>query len=102
MVYNMLNKDNMDKSWRNKLSSIKPEEIHINPPHLQRLQYNPYYYTPEESELQIGDEIVVGTYASDTKGAPNIKWTETTIKGLPLCDFYIPYITCRKKLKIVN
>ena len=90
----------MDESWRNRVASLKVEEYGINPPHLQRLEYNPYYYTPDESELEIGDEIVVGTYISDARGNPSIKWTEIKIEKFPLCDVYIPYITCRKKIKI--
>ena len=68
----------------------------INPPHLQRLLNNPNYYDPFEKDLNIGDDIVIGTYASDRHGSPSIRWTETTIIGLPLRDFYTGYVTCRK------
>jgi len=88
-----------DDSWKLNAPQIKPEEAHINPHHLQRLVYNPNYYTPDEKDLTIGDDIVIGTYASDLHGNPNIKWTETTVKGLPLRDFYILYVTCRKLIK---
>ena len=30
MVYNMLNTQDMDEMWRNKVPFMKPEEIHIN------------------------------------------------------------------------
>lgn len=85
------------KKWGAPL--INEEEKHINSPHLQRLNYNPNYYTPDESELKIGDDIVIGIYASDLKGNPNIRWIETTVLGLPLQEYYPAYVTCRK-LKI--
>ncbi len=31
---------------------IRKEEAHINPPHLQRLMYNPGYYHPDEDGLR--------------------------------------------------
>ena len=86
----------IDEDWRLNVPQIRPEEVHINPRHLQRLDYNPNYYTPNEGNLMVGDDIVIGTYASDLHGNPNIKWTETAVKGLPLRDFYILYVTCRK------
>ena len=86
----------MNEDWRKNVSPIGPEEAHINPPHLQRLNYNPYYYTPDEKDLKIGDDVVIGTYASDLHGSPNIRWTETKIIGLPLHEYYHPYLTVRK------
>lgn len=92
-----MNKNDLFKSWG--ASPITEAEAHINPPHLQRLNYNPNYYTPDENELNIGDNIIIGTYASDLNGNPNIRWTETKIVGLPLRDYYKPYVTCRKLKK---
>ena len=92
-----MKKNQLFESWG--APPMSEDEEHINPPHLQRLNYNPDYYTPEENELKIGDDIVVGTYASDLKGSPNIRWTETKIVGLPLRDYYQPYVTCRKLKK---
>ena len=72
----------------------------MNPPRFQRLNYNPSYYTPDEKDLKIGDDIVIGIYASDFNGNPNIKWIETTVGGLPLCEFYYQYVTCRRLIPI--
>jgi hypothetical protein len=49
--------------------------------------------------LKIGDDIVIGTYTSDCHGNPTIRWNETTVEGLPLKDYYHPYVTCRKLIK---
>jgi len=68
----------------------------INPPHLQRLNYNPNYYSPNEEDLLIGDDIVIGVYASHTDGSPTIRWIETVVKGLPLRNYYTGYVTCKK------
>lgn len=76
------------EEWRKKAPPMRPEEEGINPPHLQRLKFNPNYYHPNVEDLKVGDNIVVGQYASDRYGSPSIRWTETTIKGLPLHDFY--------------
>jgi hypothetical protein len=92
MIY-VFRKNDENEYWE----EICQEEI--NPPHLQRLNYNPDYYTPDESELKVGDDIVIGTYASDCHGSPSIRWMETTVAGLPLCDYYHPYVTCRKLIK---
>jgi len=92
-----MNRNELFESWG--APPITEAEAHINSPHLQRLKYNPNYYTPDETELKIGDDIVVGTYASDLNGNPNIRWTETKIIGLPLRDYYQPYVTCRKLIK---
>jgi len=89
----------IDEDWRLNAPQIKPEEGHINPRHLQRLDYNPNYYTPNEGNLMVGDDIVIGTYASDLHGNPSIRWSETKIMGLPLCDYYFGYVTCRKLIK---
>ena len=43
-------------NWRKNAPPVKPEQAHINPKSLQQLLYNPYYYTPEEKDLKIGDE----------------------------------------------
>ena len=85
-----------NEDWRKDAPPIHEHEAHLNPPDLQRLEYNPNYYTPDEKDLKIGDDIVIGTYASDYHGSPNIRWTETTVAGLPLNEFYRPYLTCRK------
>ena len=71
----------------------------INPPHLQNLKNNPDYYTPKESDLKVGDDIIIGTYASDCHGSPTIRWLETTIEGLPFSQYYSGYVTCRKLIK---
>lgn len=92
LIY-VLRKNGEDEYWE----EVCQQEI--NPPHLQRLNYNPEYYTPDESELKIGDDIVIGTYASDCHGSPSIRWMETTVAGLPLEKYYHPYVTCRKKIK---
>jgi hypothetical protein len=87
------------EDWRKNAPPILECEEGLNPPHLQRLNYNPNYYTPNEEELKIGDEIIVGTYVSNSDGSPNIRWTETKIIGLPLCDFYHPYVACKKLIE---
>ena len=87
------------ENWKNSVPPLKPEQEGINPPHLEHLDFNPNYYCPDDKDLNIGDEIVIGTYASDRNGNPTIRWTETTIMGLPLNFFYIPYVTCRKLKK---
>lgn len=92
-----MNNNDLFISWG--APPIRKEEEHINSLHLQRLNYNPNYYTPTENELKIGEDIVVGTYATDLMGNPNIRWTETKIVGLPLRDYYQPYVTCRKLIK---
>lgn len=84
------------EEWRKLAPPIKPEEEGINSPHLERLNYNPHYYTPNENDLNIGDDIVIGIYASDLHGSPSIRWTETKVTGLPLRDYYHPYVACRK------
>jgi len=86
-----------NEEWRKNVPKIKPCEAHINKPHLQRLDYNPEYYTPNEKDLKVGDDIVIGTYASDLNGSPSIRWIETTVKGLPLFDYYSAYVTCKVK-----
>lgn len=88
-----------NENWRLNAPPINEYEKHLNPPHLQRLNYNPDYYTPNENDLNIGDDIVIGVYASNTDGSPNIRWIETVIVGLPLSDYYMPYVTCRKLKK---
>ena len=85
--------------WRKDAPPVKEEALHINPLHLQQLMYNPNYYFPNEEDLKIGDDIVIGTYASDYHGNPSIRWTETTVIGFPLKDYYRPYVTCRKLIK---
>jgi hypothetical protein len=85
-----------NNEWRNLAPPVKPEQAHINPPHLQQLMYNPNYYTPNEDDLLIGDSIVIGTYASDYHGNPSIRWSETNVIGLPLKDFYHLYVKCLK------
>lgn len=87
------------ENWKIVSQLLKPEEEYINPPHLQHLDFNPNYYCPDDDDLNIGDEIVIGTYVSDKNGNPTIRWTETTIMGLPLNFFYISYVTCRKLIK---
>ena len=82
------------------INPITKEEAHINPPHLQRLMYNSDYYLPAKKDLKIGDEVVVGTYASDLHGNPNIRWTEIVIERLPLSENHFPYITFRKKRNV--
>jgi hypothetical protein len=93
----IMNKNELFDSWG--APPIDEAESHMNPTHLQRLNYNPNYYNPDENELKIGDDIVIGTYASDLNGSPNIRWNETTVIGLPLKDYYPAYITCRKMIK---
>lgn len=78
---------------------IKPEEEGMNLPYLQRLNYNPNYYTPLEEDLNIGDDIVIGQYASTSLGNPSIRWTEVSIKELPLHQSYPGYVSCRKLIK---
>ena len=85
-----------DDDWRKDAPPVKPEEAHINLPHLQRLKYNPNYYKPNGKDLMVGDDIVIGTYASDLHGNPTIRWSETKIMGLPLRDYYFGYVTHRK------
>lgn len=85
------------EEWRKNAPPITPEEAHLNLPHLQRLIYNPNYYTPNEEKLNIGDDIVIGQYASDLNGSPNIRWIETKVKGIPLANYYSGYVTCRKR-----
>jgi len=85
-----------DEEWRKSAPPIHWYEEHINQPHLQRLNYNPNYYTPDEKDLMVGDDIVIGTYVSNTDGSPNIRWEETTVAGLPLKNYYVAYVTCRK------
>jgi hypothetical protein len=90
-------------NWRKNAPPVKPEQAHINPKSLQQLLYNPYYYTPEEKDLKIGDDIVIGIYASDLHGSPSIKWIEIRIEGLPLRDYLhgpYNYIYLRKKYSI--
>jgi hypothetical protein len=84
------------EDWKKDAPLIRPEEEGLNYPYLQRLRYNPNYYCPNEEDLNIGDVIVIGTYRSSRDGSPNIGWVETTVKGLPLCNFYSGYITCMK------
>lgn len=84
------------EEWRKLAPPVKPEAAHINPSRLQQLMYNPNYYEPNENDLNIGDDIVIGTYASDSHGSPSIRWTETKVIGLPLRDYYHPYVACRK------
>lgn len=86
------------ENWKNNTSPLESVEC-INPPHLEHLDFNPNYYCPNDNDLKVGDEIVIGTYASDKNGNPTIKWIETTIIGLPLNSFYHPYVTCRKLIK---
>lgn len=76
------------EEWRKFAPPIRPEEANINPPHLQRLKFNPNYYHPNVDDLKIGDDIVIGQYASDAFGSPSIRWTETKIKGFPLHEVY--------------
>lgn len=87
------------ENWKKNAPPLKPEEEGLNLHHLERLNYNPYYYTPNEDDLNIDDEIVIGTSVSDINGNPTIKWTETRVMGLPLIFFYRPYVTCRKLIK---
>jgi hypothetical protein len=89
---------NTNEQWRNLAPPITPEEEGINPPYLQRLNYNPNYYSPSEGDLNIGDNIVVGQYASDRLGNPNIRWIEVIVKQLPLHLFFPGYISCRKHI----
>lgn len=88
-------------NWRKNAPPVKPEQAHINSPHLQQLFYNPYYYTPEEKDLKIGDDIVIGVYASDLHGSPSIKWIEVKVEGLTLkWHGYPSYVYIRKKYSI--
>lgn len=90
----------MNESWRKNAPPVKPEQAHINPPHLQQLFYNPYYYTPEEEDLKIGDDVVIGVYASDLHGSPSIRWIEIKIEIIPLIETTYNYIYIRKKYSI--
>jgi hypothetical protein len=85
------------EDWKKTAPPIGPEKEGLNYPHLQRLRYNPNYYCPNEEDLNVGDDIVIGTYASSLDGSPNIRWTETIVKGLPLSKFYCGYVTCMKR-----
>lgn len=85
-----------NQEWKEQAPLIAPEEAHINPPHLQRLLYNPDYYKCNMEDLKVGDNVVLGIYASDLHGNPNIKWEETKIEKLPLNHPTIVTIMKRK------
>ena len=89
---------NTDEKWRKSAPPIRPEEEGINPPHLQRLKFNPNYYHPDVKDLKIGDDIVIGQYASDAHGSPSIRWIETTVKGFPLHEFHTSVVDFMKHI----
>lgn len=57
------------------------------------------YYTPDEKELKIGDELMIGTFVSDESGFPLLAWKEIVIEGLPLYQFYPECIMYMKRIK---
>jgi len=42
----------------------------MNPPHLRNLLKNPGYYEPDMEDIKLGDDIVIGEYASNRYGEP--------------------------------
>ena len=90
--------EQINEEWRKNAPPIAPEELHMNPLHLQRLYYNPNYYEVKEEDLKIGDDVVIGEYASDSNGGPNIRWREATIKGFPLWKFHYTPIRIMKHI----
>lgn len=77
---------------------ISLEEDGLNPEHLQRLRYNPEYEDIKQEDLRVGDDIIVGTYASNRDGSPNIRWQETKVEDIPMNNFNgIPIIEIRRK-----
>jgi|ADurb_Ile_01_Slu_FD_contig_61_587234_length_2806_multi_2_in_0_out_0_2 hypothetical protein len=70
----------------------------MNPPHLRNLLKNPGYYEPDMEDIKLGDDIVIGEYASNRYGEPTIRWTEVVVEELPLWKAFPTMMFYRKKL----
>lgn len=57
----------------------------------------PNYYIPEDEDIQVGDELIIGEEIKNKFKEYKIKWINIIVIELPLGKLYPKYVSCRKK-----
>lgn len=87
--------DWLKEGLRKKYDELKK----YNPPPFTMLRLNPHYELVRDWDtLEIGQTVVVGTFASTEAGAPNIRWQEYTLIDKPIRECFHQILEIRKPI----